>query len=348
MRYPTGIPGIPQYFITSPRFKDPGDPRNQGGPDGLPGAYKVTLTLARPGMQLGTEGQHVQEQQLRGDSYVAIAPPAIRHQTLVQWDRFDVIANTPEGQVRFEGSPNDAGFLAKFQCTVNASKFSDAIFKATRILTPALSNISAQLDTPIEIRQTDAVELRTGATSTRINTAPNFVAIAIPPNLNPSEEYRAYASLYREAAISTSLRYQFLCYYKIIDGIYARRRRIGKAIRPPEKMPLTLRDGDAWLRAIFPPPVEIDEFILENTFPAEILGKKVANVFERNLQPIRVRIAHAVLQSGELVQSPDEPEEEREIIKWLPLTKCIARRLLKNEFPLEFLSYLGEDGSVRP
>jgi hypothetical protein len=87
---------------------------------------------------------------------------------------------------------------------------------------------------------------------------------------------------------------------------------------------------------------------LENTFPAEILGKKVANVFERNLQPIRVRIAHAVLQSGELVQSPDEPEEEREIIKWLPLTKCIARRLLKNEFPLEFLSYLGEDGSVRP
>jgi hypothetical protein len=215
-----------------------------------------------------------------------------------------------------------------------------------RALTPALSNISAQLDTPLEIRQTDAVELRTGATQTRIITAPKFVALAIPPTLNMSVEYRACASLYREATISPSLRYRFLCYYKIIDGIYARRRRTGKITRVPEKLPLTLSDREAWLKAIFAPPLEIDEFILENTFPTEILGKKLTAVIEHNLQPIRLRIAHAVLSSGELVVSPDEPEEEREIIKWLPLTKCAARRLLKNEFPTEFLSYLGEDGSV--
>jgi hypothetical protein len=36
----------------------------------------------------------------------------------------------------------------------------------------------------------------------------------------------------------------------------------------------------------------------------------------------------------------------REVYKWLPLTKCIVRRMLKNEFPDEFLSYIKEDGTV--
>ena len=48
MAYPRGIPGIPQYMVSVPRFKDPNDPRNAGGPDGLPGQYQVTLTLRAP------------------------------------------------------------------------------------------------------------------------------------------------------------------------------------------------------------------------------------------------------------------------------------------------------------
>jgi hypothetical protein len=60
----------------------------------------------------------------------------------------------------------------------------------------------------------------------------------------------------------------------------------------------------------------------------------------------QLRIAHAVLDSGEIVNSPDEPEEERGVIKWSPLMKCIARRLLKNAFPAEFLPYPSEDGSI--
>jgi len=345
--YPRGIPGIPQYFVTVPRFADANDPRNRGGPDGLPGNYGITLTLGRPGIPLVSEGQHVQQQQLRGDSYLAIAPPAIRRETLVQFDRFDIIANTPDGRFQFEGFPNNEGFLAKFQCTVWASKFSDAIFKAIRIVAPALSDVSAQLDTPVEIRQVDAVEIRTGATHTRIVSTPNVVALAIPANLAPSEDYKAYASLYREAMNSTSMRYQFLCFYKITDGIYSRRRRLGSgATRVIERMPATREDGESWLKALYPPPWEIDDFILENTFPPEILDKKVSHVAEKYLQPIRLRIAHAVLKSGELVSAPDEPDEEREIIKWLPLTKNIARRMLKNEFPGDFLSSLAEDGTI--
>ena len=90
----------------------------------------------------------------------------------------------------------------------------------------------------------------------------------------------------------------------------------------------------------------MDDFILDNTFPLEALGKKVSHVIDQHLRPIRLRIAHAVLDSGELTLSPDEPNEERELIEWLPLAKCIARRMLKNDFPAEFLGYLHEDGTI--
>lgn len=32
---------------------------------------------------------------------------------------------------------------------------------------------------------------------------------------------------------------------------------------------------------------------------------------------------------------------------WLPVAKLVARRMLKNEFPAEFLPFLGEDGEAR-
>jgi len=81
-------------------------------------------------------------------------------------------------------------------------------------------------------------------------------------------------------------------------------------------------------------------------FPLEALGKKVSHVIDQHLRPIRLRIAHAVLDSGELTLSPDEPNEERELIKWLPLAKCVARRMLKNDFSVEFLGYLHEYGTI--
>jgi hypothetical protein len=35
-----------------------------------------------------------------------------------------------------------------------------------------------------------------------------------------------------------------------------------------------------------------------------------------------------------------------QVYKWLSLTKCIVRFLMKTEFPDEFLSYIRPDGTV--
>jgi hypothetical protein len=64
------------------------------------------------------------------------------------------------------------------------------------------------------------------------------------------------------------------------------------------------------------------------------------------ITPIRVRIAHAVLESGELTLSADEEMDIREVYKWLSLTKCIARHMLKSDFPNEFLPYITASGDV--
>lgn len=86
---------------------------------------------------------------------------------------------------------------------------------------------------------------------------------------------------------------------------------------------------------------------LDSIFRPEVLGKKFGDVIDQILVPLRVDIAHALsLQSGELTLSADELLHTQRVNNWLPLTKCIARRMLKDEFPAEFLSYLREDGTI--
>jgi hypothetical protein len=62
------------------------------------------------------------------------------------------------------------------------------------------------------------------------------------------------------------------------------------------------------------------------------------------VRPVRDRIAHAVLDSGELTFSADEDLDIREIYRWLSLMKCLVRHMLKSDFPYEFQPYLNENG----
>jgi hypothetical protein len=42
---PIGLPDLLQHLISRPQYHDPEDARNLGGPQGLPGMYKVVFTL---------------------------------------------------------------------------------------------------------------------------------------------------------------------------------------------------------------------------------------------------------------------------------------------------------------
>ena len=151
----------------------------------------------------------------------------------------------------------------------------------------------------------------------------------------------AYISLYREALNTNSPAYRFLCMYKIIEGILARRRRT--STRPTEgkgngyraeAIPKDVAECAKWLEELF--DRKWDEKVVKEVVHPEVWGKKFNYIGNAFLHPIRVRIAHSVVRGGEPTLTADEPSHLSAIYHWLPLTQCLARQMFKNEFPEDF------------
>jgi hypothetical protein len=68
-------------------------------------------------------------------------------------------------------------------------------------------------------------------------------------------------------------------------------------------------------------------------FKEEAGGKKINHVVDKHLAPLRNEIAHPLLETGELAVSIDDLKHMRKINQWLPLTRCIVRRLLQERLP---------------
>jgi hypothetical protein len=80
-----------------------------------------------------------------------------------------------------------------------------------------------------------------------------------------------------------------------------------------------------WLTALF--GRKWDDAVAHEVVHPEVRGKKFKNVMDSRLRPIRVRIAHSVLDESE-----PGPAHLSKIRYWLPLTQCFARQMMKNEF----------------
>jgi methylamine utilization protein MauJ len=343
---PMRLPGFQQHILARPQYRDPNDPRNLGGPAGLPGQYKAVFTLSRPGFSLLPENQHSFADQLQGDSHLAITKPAHTEPNNPDADRIRIYARTADANFVFTGYPNPKGFLAKIELdSFYASHFGDAALKAYRALASGLSNICVYLDIPLHIYQMDITELRTNSVRMSLLAAHAEIPLFMIPTDVVTEEFRRYASLYREALNSNSPNYQFLCYYKIIEGIRKRQERLiaeakarGETIttRPRLIIPTETEEQIKWLNSIFPVPQTWDSTVLQLIFPAKSLGRKVNDMIQGELEPIRNRIAHTVLRSGEPTISIDEGLDMDLVTEWLPFGKCIARLLIKTEFPYVF------------
>ncbi len=191
--------------------------------------------------------------------------------------------------------------------SIDAQGFDDAELKAYRALAPTLSNWSLQRDIPMHVSQVDSTEVVTGNARTSFVNPYLETPWAVPGVGAMGEEFRQYASLYREALSSNSSAYQFLCFFKIIEGIQARRGRLNRKAREERRDPkhhdgrLPIDRGACvgWLKSIFYSRPEWDAMSLNEIFPDDVLGKKTSRVVESDLRKLRVKIAHAVLDSGE-------------------------------------------------
>jgi hypothetical protein len=319
------------------------------------------LTLARPGQSLMPEGQVTSFENIQGDSHLAIADPAYHPPDIAPDDGVASILFQPEtedGKFNLIGKPNARGFLGQIIAEATPGKDAqDARTKVYRALASSLSNISIQLDIPFYVYQSDMIELSTGN---------RFISVISPYLERPmqiaatgtmSKEFRSLAALYREALISNTPPFQFLCYFKILEGIRKRRQQLIAEARvagteipkpPAQIVPADEAQFVPWLNAIYGVGRPWDFIMLESIFVKEARGKKFNQITDEYLRPVRDRIAHAVLDSGELTLSADEDLEVREIYRWLSLMKCVVRHMLKSDFPKEFLPYINEIGEYIP
>lgn len=345
-----GFPGQHQQFHAIFRFKE-GDPRNDLPVMGAPGDYEVTFVLRRPGFPLLPEKQISFSVGHLGDSHLAIAKPAFAPPGAPDADQILIHASNEDGHFEFVGTPNKKGFLGKLTTRpFRARDRQHAEEIAYRALAPSLSEFSMHLDIPLEIGQIETKDLLTHSSHISLVTPQMEVPFAVNPTSAMLADYRGVASLYREALNSNSPVYQFLCFFKIIEALRARRKRmareakkIGKFYTPPvETLPRSPAEIKVWLDALFYARPEWDLMAVDSAVPADARGKTFDEVVEIVLRPLRVNVAHALFldSGGELTSSSDDLLDRRKITQRLPLTKCIVRRMLKNEFAPSFLGHL--------
>lgn len=157
------------------------------------------------------------------------------------------------------------------------------------------------------------------------------------------DEFCLYASIYREGLNSSSAFYRFLCFYKIIESLITKRGRESAARkqagqdprRPYEVIPQRTEEILALLQRLYPWRKAWDRMAVSHLFPNEVLGQKVTAVRDKFLRPLRVGIAHALLDTGEITVVLDKMEYVQAVNKWLPLCRICARWMLLSDFPVE-------------
>jgi hypothetical protein len=338
-----GVPGQAQNYIVTVTGSHP---------KGAPGKYRVVFTLSRDG-HLPTPRTTVPfEPDLPGDSHVVLPAGPDAERGGSKFVSLRVAALTPSGRFEFVGVANEAGRLARLESEpLDADGFHDAARKAMDGLSGFLSTWSCLLDLPIWVSRTHVTELSTDAMQVDWTAPFQETELFVAPAATVQAEFKAYAGLYREALISSSPAYEFLCLYKIMEAIRNRRARLAdeakaRGTTPParriEELPSTPGAFDGWLRTIFHPRRPWDQMAYDSFFPPEVRGWRFGRVKER-VEPIRDAIAHALTDGSELPLSPDELLHKHEVQKWLPVLKCIVRRMLRNDFPADFLPWVSDE-----
>jgi hypothetical protein len=274
-----------------------------------------------------------------------LARPTDRVPKLLILILHEVSATHRDAAVTFEGFANSKGRLARLVFrTLQAASFSDAELKANHAVQEFLSQVSVCFNVPLIIATTHMVE--TSTSNQRIEIVTPFLprSFASDASARPIDGFQVYASLYREALNSNSPVYRFLCFYKIIEGLRIRRNRLAitrqqngeSASRAREVLPADTNAAHAWLKELLGLSAQAERLTLEYVFPKGTLGKKYNNIIDLNLRPLRVGIAHAVLESGETTLVAHDLLHMKQVMMWLPLTNCIARQMLKTDFPSAF------------
>jgi hypothetical protein len=336
---PFGIPGEEQRIIVQPIFKDGPFDLNPVTLAGQHGQYRVQFLLSRPGYTIAKEREYAFIDNLVGTSYLKIAKPEAERGP---HDVEKIVIQVQGKNYRIVGSPAKDGLLGKITVELEAANANAAEREAYGALAPSLSLWSLNADIPIHIETIQVTDLRTLVNSLRV-VAPQFeMNFAAGPSQS-REEFCQYASIYREGLNTSSAFYRFLCFYKIIESLIAKRGREARAKKNAgldpkrlyEVVPEKNIDLLALLKRLYPWRLGRNQQSVDQMFPKEVLGEKVTAIRDKHFRPMRLGIAHALLDTGEITVILDNMDHIQEVNKWLPLCRICARWMLLSDFPAE-------------
>jgi hypothetical protein len=334
---PWGMPGEEHKIWTAfVRKSDHPDPRKVNL-SGTRGRYKVQFLLSRPGFPITAEREHRFIDGVVGESHIRIVKPLAEQGPN---DNHELVIETM-GK-RFIGSASDAGLLGSFITEFDCESFQAAETEAYGALAPLLSVWSINADVPLSVETIQVTEVATQISSLRART-PHFEMNFGTGAPIFSDEFSQYASIYREGLNTNSSFYRYLCFFKIVESIIARRARQAgerrKAGNDPhtiyERIPKTKEEQLALLRCLYVWRNNWDDMAIDQIFLPEILGRKITAILKDHLRPLRLGIAHGLLEQGEITMVLDKIENIQAVNKWLPACRICARWMLLNEFPRE-------------
>ncbi len=314
-----GLAGERFFLMVKPKFIG-SDPRNDMPVAGSLGEYIVTFKFCRQGARSLAEAKFKESSLWAGDSHIAIAGGAT------------VGARAGRFSWTFDLKANSGGFMEQVVTRCRAGSHSDAHRQAYGALAPLLSIISARSDVPLQLAQVDTRECESQTLRMELIIPP--APSTLPDGSYEMEpEFRYYAGIYREALNASSPAYRYLCFYKVVEAIFVRRAGSGGGAKQFERFP-SESDGDkGWLRSLYGDRVmQWGAEAIDPIIPDEARGKKFGWVREKYLNPLRTKIAHALLDDGALGATADDLTQADQIWYWLPAVRVMARRMMKNDF----------------
>lgn len=190
---------------------------------------------------------------------------------------------------------------AILQMGLQAQSFLNATAIFYRHLAPILSHWSYVYDAPITIKKFFITEVSTQSKRYFFLSDGQTKQLLNSDNSSDFKDtIRSLFALYREAlnAVNTPL-YQLFCFYKIIEGFYSMRSSR--------------------------PIIKLNEIMPANFIHA---GKKFTWVKKYVNDNFRTSFAHFNLQSGNLIQSPDEFDYISAVLDIIPECKYIAHEMI--------------------
>jgi hypothetical protein len=299
---------VPEYAPDDPKSKTPRSPK------GGQGRYRVTIVLSIPGKHVYYDDVNLNDFVDSGESLIEI-PDIISLLTITSID----VAAPGEAFL----STNQQHRLSKAVLYFDAADFLDAERKAHEMVHPFLSWWSFKYDVAIDMKGYEAREENTGVVKYSLGfegKVKTFGPDQIDEHFSFPSEWKYLFSAYREGLNATNTFYQFLCFYKVVEGISNLRSgrtttMLGERI-PSKNEDLPSKD---------PSIVEIFQ---------PYMGQKFNRVKDRFSNQLRNAMAH--IDPMQKVLLADRYDDIVECEKANHVIKYIAREMMRNEFNLKF------------